>query len=169
MRFFNFLTSRGFAIFILCVCLAILILINAYPALYSRLLLIAPAFLFASVTLCAGKRFFYESNKRDIRFIGSIVFHAGMLVVIAVTAIGFLIRFFSVFELPQDIDVNMDNTQFVSIHSTPLGGHVPLISMKLNWQETKYEKEIYPVEHAVGVTIDMLGEVSYEKVERVIK
>ncbi|MFZ3072774.1 MAG: cytochrome c biogenesis protein ResB [Thermodesulfobacteriota bacterium] len=165
----NLLTSRGFAIFILCVCLAILILVNAYPFVYSRLLLIVPALLFVSIAFCAGKRFFHKSGKRDIRFLGSIVFHAGMLVVIAVTAIGFLIRFFAVFELPQDIDVNMDNTQFVSIHSTPLGGHVPFLSMKLNWQKTKYEKEIYPVEHAVGVTIDMLGEVSYEKVERVIK
>lgn len=170
MRFISILTSRGFAIFLLVTSVVLLILWNEYPNLYSPTFLIIPAFLFFSISLCIVKRIIACRLKKDERFLGSLIFHIGILIIVVATAAGSLTRFSAIVRLPQGIPVSIDNNDFSIIHNEPLGfKEKPFINIKLEDFETTYADERFPVEHTATVSIGILGSQGYrsfkEKIE----
>ncbi len=169
MVLLNFLTSRGFAVFLLCISIGLLVLWNVRPGFYSTLFLIPPALVFLSVALCTGRRFVNSGGRRGTAFRGSMVFHAGLLIVIAATAAGPLTRFHATAILPEGVRVGLDDEKFTAIHSTPAGGEAPRISLLLDWQETRYEEERFPVEYAAGLRVGLWGEGGYSQTEETIK
>src|SRR3990167_8801310 len=103
MNFVGFLTSRGFALFLLIVSAGILIIWNRFSQSYPSVFLIVPVCLFFSISFFVAKRVksAFLKGAVDLRFRGSIVFHIGMLVIIVATSFGHLTRFFAVLALPQ--------------------------------------------------------------------
>jgi cytochrome c biogenesis protein ResB len=169
MKLLSFLTSRGFAIFLLCISIGSLILWNINPDLYSPLFLIVPAFLFLSTSFCTLKRVFASDTQRDIRFWGSFVFHIGLLTVIAAAALGPITRFWATVVLPQGVMVNLENEQFAVVHSTPALGRMPSIALSLDWHETRYAEGRFPVDYAVGLSIGLMDGEGYRQTDETIR
>ncbi|MHC4278131.1 MAG: cytochrome c biogenesis protein ResB [Planctomycetota bacterium] len=169
MKFIDFLTSRGFAVFLLCVSIGFLILWNTYPDLYSPLFLVAPALVFLSTSFCTLKRVFAGATKRDVGFWGSFVFHIGLLMVIVATSLGPLTRFWATVALPQGMTVNMEDGQFATVHSTPTFAEIPFISLRLDWQENRYEDGRFPVDYAAGLSIGLMDVGVYRQTKETIR
>ena len=162
MKFLNFLTSRGFAVFLLAVSIGLLVSWNKYPNLYSPIFLIIPACLFLSISLCIANRITACKLKRDIRFWGSTTFHIGMLVIIAATSLGYSIRFFAMIVLPQGVSVTLDDKSFVAVYEDRLhSGGRPFVNLKLNEFEAKYAEEQFPVEYIADITIGIIDKDGY--------
>lgn len=162
MKFVGFLTPRGFAVFLLIVSVVFLIIWRTYPDFYSPLFLITPAFLFLSISLCIANRMRKGSSRRNTVFWGSVVFHMGMLIVIAATSIGPLTRFSATATLPQGVLVATDDKRFFAIHENSLGqGKRPFINLMLNDFETRYTDERFPVEYTANISIGILNDESY--------
>lgn len=162
MKFLSFLTSRGFAVFLLAVSIGLLVSWNKYPNLYSPIFLIIPACLFLSISLCIANRITACKLKRDIRFWGSTTFHIGMLVIIAATSLGYSIRFFAMIVLPQGVSVTLDDKSFVAVYEDRLdSGGRPFVNLKLNEFEAKYAEEQFPVEYIADITIGIIDKDGY--------
>jgi cytochrome c biogenesis protein ResB len=162
MKFINFLTSRGFAIILLCLSLVLLVLWNKNPDLYSRLFLVVPALIFLSISFCTVKRVFAGATRRDVGFWGSFVFHIGLLTVIFATALGPLTRFYATVVLPQGVTVNIEDKFLAHIRSNPVVGEVPFVNFRLDWLERRYEEGLYPVEYVAGLSIGFMEEDGYK-------
>jgi cytochrome c biogenesis protein ResB len=169
MKYLSFINSRGFAIFLLLISLVLLILWNKNPDLYSRLFLVVPALIFLSISFCTLKRVLEGGRGRKTGFWGSVVFHIGLLTVIVATSLGPLTRFYATIILPQGITVNILDEEFVGIHSTPVWGEVPFISLKLDWQETQYEDGRFPVDHAAGLSIGLMDGDGFRQTDETIR
>ena len=162
MKFLNFLTSRGFAVFLLAVSIGLLVSWNKYPNLYSPIFLIIPACLFLSISLCIANRITACKLKRDIRFWGSTTFHIGMLVIVVATSLGYSIRFFAMIVLPQGVSVTLDDKSFVAVYEDRLhSGGRPFVNLKLNEFEVKYVDELFPVEYIADITIGIIDKDGY--------
>lgn len=162
MKFLSFLTSRGFAVFLLAVSIGLLVSWNKYPNLYSPIFLIIPACLFLSISLCIANRITACKLKRDIRFWGSTTFHIGMLVIVAATSLGYSIRFFAMIVLPQGVSVTLDDKSFVAVYEDRLhSGGRPFVNLKLNEFEAKYAEEQFPVEYIADITIGIIDKDGY--------
>lgn len=169
MKYLSFLTSIGFAVFLLCVSIGFLIIWNTYPEAYSPLFLLVPAFLFLSISFCTIKRAFSGTTRRNQAFWGSMVFHLGLLIVIAATSLGPLTRFWATVVLPQGVTVGLEDEQFATIHSTPALGETPLISLRLDWQETRYEEGRFRVDYAAALSIGLMDEEGYRQRKETIR
>lgn len=170
MKFLNFLTSRGFAVFLLAVSIGLLVFRNKYPNLYSPIFLIIPACLFLSISLCTVNRITACKLKRDIRFWGSTTFHIGMLVIIAATSLGYLTRFFAVLDLPQGVSVELADKKFATVYEDRLhSGGRPFVNLKLNEFEAKYADELFPVEYIADITIGIIDKDGYRNLTDKIK
>ena len=162
MKFLSFLTSRGFAVFLLAVSIGLLVSWNKYPNLYSPIFLIIPACLFLSISLCIANRITACKLKRDIRFWGSTTFHIGMLVIVAATSLGYSIRFFAMIVLPQGVSVTLDDKSFVAVYEDRLHSvGRPFVNLKLNEFEAKYAEEQFPVEYIADITIGIIDKDGY--------
>lgn len=170
IKLIGFLTSRGFAIFLLCLSTAILIIWNRFPKIYSPVFLIIPACLFLSISFCIARRVksAFLQNAVDLRFLGSVIFHIGMLVVIVSISLGTIIRFHANATLPQGMTVNMLNEDFININSMPLRGEIPFISMRLDWQKSQYKDGWLPVNHSAGLEIGYIQGNSFETVHETL-
>jgi cytochrome c biogenesis protein ResB len=152
MKFLNFLTSRRFAIILLCLSLVLLIL-----------------WIFLSISFCTIKRVVDRVKGRGIGFWGSVVFHSGLLIIIAATFIAPITRFWATVVLPQGMNVNLEDGQFAAIHSTPVLEEIPFISLKLDWQETQYEDGRFPVDHAAGLSIGLMDGDGFRQTDEKIR
>lgn len=160
MKFLIFLTSRGFAIFLLAVSIGFLVFWNVY-GFYSPVFSIIPLFSFLSIALCLTKRIAAVAPTPrgagragwNVKFSGSVIFHIGLLMIIAVVSLQPFVGFWATIVLPQGITVNTLGEDFVSIHSTPLVGEAPFIALRLDWQKKRYEDGLFPVDYAAGVRI----------------
>lgn len=170
MNFLTFLASRGFAIFLLSVSIGFLILWNVYPSLYSRLLLIVPAFLFLSISFCTIKRTLARPVVREAGFWGSFVFHIGLLTVIAATSLGPFTRFWATVVLPQGLTVTLEEEEeLVSINSTPLWKEIPFIFLRLDSHETYYENKWFPVDYAASLIIGIMEKDGYSQTKETLR
>lgn len=171
IKLIGFLTSRGFAIFLLCLSTAILIIWNRFPKIYSPVFLIIPACLFLSISFCIARRVksAFLQNAVDLRFLGSVIFHIGMLVVIVSISLGTIMRFDAGVALPQGITVNMLNDKFVNINSMPLRGEIPFISMMLDWQKNQYKDGWFPTDYSAGLKISYMEENSFKTVHETVR
>src|SRR3972149_2968164 len=162
MKFLSFLTSRGFAVFLLAVSIGLLVSWNKSPTLSPPIFLIIPACLFLSISLCIANRITACKLKRDIRFWGSTTFHIGMLVIVAATSLGYSIRFFAMIVLPQGVSVTLDDKSFVAVYEDRLhSGGRPFVNLKLNEMEAKYAEEQFPVEYIADITIGIIDKDGY--------
>ena len=123
---------------------------------YSPLFLLVPVFLFLSISSCTIKRYLSRSGRRDTGFIGSMLFHLGMLLLIASTALGYAVRFEAMVALPQDVSISVSGDDFVTVRSVPLLGELPFLLLKLQWQESRYEDGFKPVSHSAGLEISYM-------------
>ena len=155
MKIIAFLTSRGFAVFLLFFSLAMLVLWNTKPSLHPSLFLLPPATLLLSISFCTLRRV-VKRGLRDVSFIGSLVFHVGLLTVIAAAAIAPLTRFGATVVLPRGVSVTLDDERFSYVNSAPPGGQAPFVSLRLDWQESDYEDGWFPVGHAAGLNVGFL-------------
>jgi cytochrome c biogenesis protein ResB len=150
-------------VILLAVSVGFLIVWNIYREFYSSLLLIIPAFLFLSISFCTVKRVFSDDTRMGVRFWGSFTFHIGLLTVIAVTSLGPITRFWATVVLPQGVMVNLEDEQFSTVHSIPVFGEIPFISLRLDWQESTYEDKRFAVDHAAGLTVGMIEGDSFKQ------
>ena len=123
---------------------------------YSPLFLLVPVFLFLSISSCTLKRYLSRTGRRDTAFIGSILFHLGMLVVIASTAVGYAVRFEAMAALPKDVTINLSGDDFVTVRSVPIFGKLPFLLLTLQWQESRYEDGFKPLSHSAGLHISYM-------------
>ena len=164
MKIIDFLTSRGFAVFLLAVCIGILIVLTKFQEFYSPAYLIIPACLFISISFCVARR--AAAGGRDW---GSFVFHAGMLAAIAVTAVGTFTRFESMVYLPQDIMINTENDKFVHYNAIPHGSEPPFFALRLNKLDVRYEKDRFPVDYAAELTVGRFGGKGFEETDETVR
>lgn len=164
MSISRFMTSRGFAVFLLILSIGLLVVRAKFREFYSTAYLVVPACLFLSISFCVARRFAAGERNR-----GSFVFHAGMLIVIAATAVGTFTRFDALAYLPQDIAINTEDDKFVRRNAIPLGSEPPFFSLRLNKLDIRYEKDRFPVDYAAEVTIERVGEKGLEKGDEVIR
>ena len=164
MKYFQFLASRRFAVLLLALSAGLLVLWKAYD-FYSSLFLLVPVFLFLSISVCTLKRFLSRSKRRDTGFIGSMLFHLGMLVVIASTALGYAVRFEAMAALPQDVTINLSGDDFVTVRSVPRLGELPFLLLTLQWQESRYEDGFKPVSHSAGLHISYMEGDTMKSIE----
>jgi cytochrome c biogenesis protein ResB len=146
-----------------------LIIWNIYREFYFPLLLIIPAFLFLSISFCTVKRVFSDDTRMGVRFWGSVTFHIGLLTVIAATSLGPITRFWATVVLPQGVMVNLEDEQFSTVHSIPVFGGIPFISLRLDWQESRFEKEWFAVDHAAGLTVGIMDGGGYKQTNETIR
>ena len=159
MVVYRFLTSRGFAIALLGLSLVLLIIWNTHPDLYTPFFLVVPAVLFLSISFCTLRRVLARRGRWGLAFSGSMVFHLGLLVIIAATAMGLLVRFWAAVALLDGITVTLEDERYAVIHSVPLGESVPVISLRLDSVESRYEMGWYPVERTASLSIGIMDEV----------
>ena len=132
---------------------------------YSPLFLLVPVFLFLSISSCTLKRYLSRTGRRDTGFIGSMLFHLGMLVVIASTALGYAVRFEAMTALPKDVTINLSGDDFVTVKSVPRLGELPFLLLTLQWQESRYEDGFKPVAHSAGLHISYMEGDTMKSIE----
>lgn len=155
--------------FLLVISAGILIIWRGNPQYFSPLFLVIPAFLFLSISFCIVKRILAQGGAWDAKFLGSFVFHLGLLMVIASTALGPLTRFWATVVLPQGMAINLEDKAFAIIHSIPIGGATPFISLRLNSQETVYEEGRFPIDYNAKLTIGFIEQGNYIQTNEVIR
>ncbi|MBI3752737.1 MAG: cytochrome c biogenesis protein ResB [Deltaproteobacteria bacterium] len=170
MKFFRFLASRGFAVFLLVISTALLIIWNKYHGIYHPLFLVIPAFLFISISFCVGRRAAAADARRNVRFLGSMIFHTGMLVIIASASLSHLTRFFAAVVLPQGMQVGFDNKNFSTIYEEPLGlKDRPFVNLRLDNYEAVYADERFPVKYSSDISIGIMEDNAYHTVKERIE
>lgn len=168
MKIFTVLTTRWFAILLLCVSIVFLILWKSYN-LSSPLFFIAPMIVFLSVSLCTVKRFLVAGLSHDIRFWGSVTFHIGLLIIIATVSLGGLTRFLATATLPQGVGVNLLSTDFIQLRTTPYFAEIPYTFLKLNWQTTQYKDKVFPVDYAANISIGFIENERSKMIDETVR
>lgn len=163
MRLLTFLTSRGFAIFLLAISAGMLVIWRGRPQYYSPVFLIIPLLLFLSICFCIVKRIIARGAGWDRGFCGSFIFHAGLLVIIAAASIGPLTRFWATVILPQGMTVSMEDKAFAVIRNIPIGGASPDISMKMDGYEARYADDRFPIDYAAHATVLLMEKGIYRQ------
>lgn len=162
MNLIGILTSRGFAILLLILSIATLLLFKAFPDFYTSYILILPFFIFSSISFCLYKRISKRlKTSFSLSFIGSIIFHIGMLLVIASVSFGDYLRFNASIILPLNDSITTGDTIFTELHSLPAGQDMPYLTFKLLEQKTTYAEASIPVKHSAQIDIGMYEGDSY--------
>lgn len=95
-----FLTSRLFAIILFLLSLVVLVFLDTLvPPQFRQFFIFIPAFLFLSTLFCLLKRIF-ERKIFNLVFMGSVVFHIGLLLVIIAFVVGELTRYIAEADVP---------------------------------------------------------------------
>ncbi len=168
MNFFSALTSRAFAIILLCSVIVSLILKNKLPDFFYYVFLFLPIFLVLSIAFCIVRRYL-STTKRDVKFLGSMIFHLGILVVIITTSLSYYFNFQATFVLPENISVDLNNKKFSTIHSLPANQALPFMVLKLNWQKTQYVGEGFPVDFVAEVTVGLMEGVTFNQSTEIVR
>ena len=153
MKLFVFLTSRVFAIFLLAISALLLTIWRGNPQYFSRAFLVVPAFVFISISICIVKRFLAVGSRRNLKFWGSVVFHIGLLVIIAAASLGPIIRFWATVVLPQGKTVNMGDKTFAVIRNIPVSGAIPDMLIKMEEYKASYADDRFPIDYATQITV----------------
>lgn len=167
-KFLRFLTSRGFAILLLCSSIVLLLIWNSHPDFYSPLFTIIPVFVFVSISLCIARRSL-AGSVRVRKYWGSVIFHIGLLIIVAVVSLSPFTRFLATAVLPQGVTASLVDEKFVSIHSVPAFGEIPFMFLRLNWHEIAYKDGKFPVDYAAGLQIGLMEGAVYKTSDEVIK
>lgn len=170
MAFIVFLTSMGFAITLLFLSIFALIIINVFPSFYFDFFLAIPFFLFLSTLFCLLQRIYKRGRKAfKIEFIGSVVFHAGLIMMIAFFVVRYGTIFRATFFLPEDRVVHLSDDKFSTIKEQPhFFNSVPLLSIIQNWQKSTYENTWFPVKHEAGLSVTLEDDDSLVKKDIVV-
>ncbi len=168
MRVVAFLSSRAFALFLLSVSVAVLILRVKRPELYSPLFLLIPASLFLSLVVCTARRL--RGGRKDVRFLGSILFHGGLMIWVATLFASPLVRFSARLFLVEGMVIGMEDREAVEIYERPfLGGAPPLFSFLLRGYRERYEEGMYPVEYTAMLSVGYMDGDRYRTEEKRIR
>ena len=100
---------------------------------------------------------------------GSVIFHAGLLIIVAVVSLSPFTRFLATAVLPQGVMVSLADEKFVSIDSAPTFGEIPFMFLMLDWQETSYKDGKFPVDYAAGLEIRLMESNAYISSDEVIR
>ena len=87
---------------------------------------------------------------------GSVIFHAGLLIIVAVVSLSPFTRFLATAVLPQGVMVSLADEKFVSIDSAPTFGEIPFMFLMLDWQETSYKDGKFPVYYSSSLKIPLI-------------
>lgn len=168
MRVVAFLTSRGFAIFLLFTSVVALIVRVKRPEFYSPLFLLIPASLLLSLILCTARRL--KRGRRDMRFLGSILFHTGLIVWVITLFASPLVRFSARLFLVKDMDASLEDSESVEVYERPLlGERRPILSFLLKGYEERYEDGVFPVDYVALLSIGYMDGRGYRTVERAVR
>ena len=168
MKYIDFITSKGFAIFLLLVSLVLLIFFKFYPEYYTNWFLLLPFFIFFSISLSLYRRIKARRGRWSVNFVGSVVFHIGMLVVIASICVGGVSRYWVNIMLPRFLPVVVDGSAFATEFSIPFMQEAPFIKMTLDWQDSTFEDIEFAVDHSAGLTIGLIEGNEYKETEETI-
>ncbi len=165
----SLLASRGAAIILLAVSIGLLALWRGNPDYYSPLFLFIPAFMFASISVCTLKRL-WGSDRKNLSFGGSVVFHAGMLAVIASTTVGATVSMYGRVALPKGVTVTVGDDVFSKIDPNLLSGdEIPFLSIRLDDFETTYEKDRFPVRYTANLSFGILEDNGYRSMKKKVE
>lgn len=168
MRTLNFLTSRLFAVILLALSAIIMVAYELFGA-YSPVYLAVPFLVFLSIASCTIRRFFAPDVERGIPFAGSIIFHVGMLVVIAAVAVAPIVKYEASVYLPKNVPVSTLGSGFMRTYFIPANGRIPDMHLTLEWMEVDYAEGWSPVDYAAGVTVGHSVEGEYSSSEEIIR
>ena len=144
--------SRGFAIFLLALSIAVLFVWSRVPEFYSPWLLLIPLALIVSLILCMIRRIGAATN-RDITLWGSMLFHLGMVVIIAAAVVGPLSRFHAIVVLPQGMDVDTADRELVNTMAAPFAEIPQIVYLRLEHHHTEYSKGRFPIEYVAELVV----------------
>ncbi|HHL40004.1 MAG TPA: hypothetical protein ENJ37_05815 [Deltaproteobacteria bacterium] len=165
MRVVDILVSRGFAVFLLAASLVLLVFMARRTGLYSPLFVLLPAFVFASLFFCTLRRY-RARRRRSVKFIGSLVFHGGLMAGVAVIFFAPLVRFSAYVEALEGMSVSADDGDYVTVLERPLvGPAAPFISFKLERFVIRYKDDVYPVDYTAYSRIAFLEGGEFRDVE----
>ncbi len=161
MRIIPFLASRGFAVALLILSVLLLILRVKEPDLYSPLFLLVPAFLLLSLTICTLRRL--KTRRKDLRFIGSMLFHGGLMIWIITLFLAPFVRFYANLTLLQDVETDLSDKDSVTIVERPVYGELPVIWFKLKGYRATYKQGVYPVDYSALLEVSYMGPHGFER------
>lgn len=168
MKVLSLLTSRGFAIGLLAVSAVVLFFTAQWPAVYSPLILIVPLFLFTTLVLCTVKRAKKE-GRWSRGFWGSMLFHAGLIIVVPTIFIAPKVRYTAVVDALKGSSVTMESKELVDILETPYyGDSSPFVFLRLDDYETVIRDNIYVVDYKTELTIGYMQAGGYNEQKALI-
>ncbi len=167
MRVVDALTSRGFALFLLALSIAVLFVWTRYPQFYSHWLMLIPGVLLLSMAVCVVRRL--GGGLKDRVLAGSVVFHLGMTVVILTGLMSPLWRYYAVAVLPQDVMVEPADQNFFAQTRGPFSSTPSFVYMRLNHHKTIYRDGRFPVEHRADINIGYMEGDSFVSKDETIK
>lgn len=163
MRLFDFLTFRGLAVAMLTVSVALLVIWTRYPDFYSNLFLAVPAIVVLSLIFCTVKRV-RLAQRKDLRFWGSIIFHAGMIIGVFIMFLAPLVRFSARITLLEGVQTDFNDREFVQHIDKPFfGATVSGGTMVLRDYKAEYKDGVYPVDYSAHVTLSVLDSDVYKR------
>lgn len=170
MNLIGFLASRGFAVFLLVVSVVLLAVWTRYPDLYSPLFQIVPAMLLLSLVICTVKRVKAGRQGTAVRFRGSIIFHAGMIIGVTTMFLSPLMRFGAKMHAIEGITTSLSDTESATVIERPVfRNRDPDISLTLNRYDAEYKEGRYPVDYSADVTVAFLEGDEYRKTDAKIR
>ncbi len=167
MRLADVLTSRGFALFLLALSVAVLFVWTRYPSFYSHWLMLVPGVLLLSMSLCVIRRL--GGGLKDGAFAGSVVFHLGMMVVILTGLMSPLWRYYAVAVLPQDVMVEPTDQNFFAQTRGPFSPTPGFVYLRLNHHKTIYQDGRFPVEHRADITVGYMEGDSFVSKDETVR
>ncbi len=169
MKIISLLTSRGFAIALLILSLALLFVFKYLPEYHTKWVLVFPLFIFVSISLSLYRRIKNRRAAWTVAFSGSVLFHVGMLVVMASLMTGEVLRYWVNVSLPRNIPVVVETSPLSRIITVPLFQAQPFVKIVLDWQDSSFEEGAYAVDHAAGLIVGLIEEDNYKESFEVIR
>lgn len=161
MKFIEIITSRSFAIAILILSLVLLLFFKYFPDYYTKWILILPLFILLSISLSLYRRIRKRVQPWTKHFVGSVLFHIGMIVVMISIISGETSRYWSSVIIPRYMPVVVETSVFTTTYSVPAFADDPFIKISLDWQDSAFEEDRFAVDHAAGLTIGLIKDDEY--------
>lgn len=165
----GFLTSRGFAIFLLAASVAVLALWANYPALYTPYFLILPFLLLLSLTACTVKRVADSRGRGGVRFWASVAFHLGLILGVLVMLLSPLTRYSGTLTVIEGETAEAGAGSDAKFAGPYLGSAPPFFSLRLDGYKEEYEDGFFPVDYRADVTLGFIEGDEYVRDARVLK
>lgn len=163
MKFFRFISSRLFAIILLIASVTYLLFWRAEEAFVDTWILVVPSLIVLSVLVCLIQRMMKTKIKGNYPFIGSIVFHIGLIVII----ISFFVSPFFGFQTriiaPLGLLVNVADDRFTIVIKESEYSSMPFLTVNFKDQISTFDELDNLIDYTAFLDV---GSFFYDKYEQ---